>query len=210
MSIILLLSAIQWMWNHRLLRRSWIFFFFSSKEFKYQKLFSPAKFSFFHSRNKNNNDNSKQNLASKSFVPRTSFILSSTLNSPILSSRNDYSLSSSRSTFPFFFFFRLLQLVSTLLTSSLKSISVFTRSRRDRINARTSATSNRASLKRQRRLCWSLMRSRRLLLSSSSSSFSFSSPPLLFFVRSTIRRVEERIKGGRTERGDRRVGCRAR
>lgn len=105
MSIILLLSAIQWMWNHRLLRRSWIFFFFSSKEFKYQKLFSPAKFSFFHSRNKNNNDNSKQNLASKSFVPRTSFILSSTLNSPILSSRNDYSLSSSRSTFPFFFFF---------------------------------------------------------------------------------------------------------
>lgn len=183
------------------------FFFFSSKEFKYQKLFSPAKFSFFHSRNKNNNDNSKQNLASKSFVPRTSFILSSTLNSFLQKRLFPFFLSIYIS---FLLFFRLLQLVSTLLTSSLKSISVFTRSRRDRINARTSATSNRASLKRQRRLCWSLMRSRRLLLSSSSSSFSFSSPPLLFFVRSTIRRVEERIKGGRTERGDRRVGCRAR
>lgn len=44
MSIILLLSAIQWMWNHRLLRRSWIFFFFSQRNSNTKNYFRLPNF----------------------------------------------------------------------------------------------------------------------------------------------------------------------
>ena len=207
------------MWNYiyYLLRRSWIFFSFFFFQRNSKIILSPLPN--FHLSSQHSkiititiirNKTKSHNL---SFLERVSTIFPPLSNSSLEKRLFPFFLS--RSTFPFFFFiFFFLQLVSTLLTSSLKSISVFTRSRRDRITrehrprpiARVWKDKDDFVGRWWDRDASSFLRLLLLLL----LLFLFLPPsPLFFIVRSTIRRVEESGRANKRRRnGEGKSACR--